>query len=281
MSATGGFVEADGLKLHFQEQGQGDPILLMHGWPTSAYLWRDLLPILGEHNRAIALDLPGYGKSDKPADASYSFRFFDSAISGFLDALEIETTSLAVHDIGGPIGLYWASEHPERVRRLALLNTLVYPRPSLAVIAFVLAARTPIVRSRLTSPGGIRFAMRFGVHDKDRLTDEDIAAYQEPFATKEAQRVLQKAGTGLHPGGMKQLSEWLGATDVPVRIVYGERDRILPDVAKTMRKVAADVPSDVEVTKLDDCGHFLQEERPEEIARLLSEFFRPAPPASA
>jgi len=271
----GEFIEVEGLRLHYQEQGKGDPILLLHGWPTSSYLYRNLLGTLAEAgHRAIAIDLPGFGHSDKPLDASYSFRFHDRVLTGFLDALGVERTSLVVHDLGGPVGLYWASRHPERLSGLALLNTLVYARPSLAVVAFVVAARTPGVRSWLTSQGGIRYAMRLGVHDKERLTDEAIAAYQEPFRTDQARKVLRKTATGLHPGGFKEIERWLPKAEIPVRIVYGKHDRILPDVARTMKKVSRDLPAEPEVTALDDCGHFLQEERPHDIAAILASFFR-------
>lgn len=270
----GKFVEVDGLRLHYREQGSGEPVLMLHGWPTSAYLWRGILGPVGEANRAIALDLPGFGLSAKPLEASYSFRFFDRAVNGFLDSLGIERTGLAVHDLGGPIGLYWASQHPERLTKLALLNTLVFARPSWAVVAFIASTRIPGIRSWLTSPAGIRFTMRHGVHDKSRLSDEAIRAYQEPFASKEARKVLRKAATGLHPGGLKQVERWLPSIDVPVRILYGERDRILPDVAKTMRKVAEQVPQ-AELSTLPDCGHFIQEERPDEIGEALARFFRP------
>jgi len=272
--APGKFVEVEGLRLHYLERGKGDPVLLLHGWPTSSYLYREMLGTLGEGNRAIALDLPGFGRSDKPLDASYSFPFHERVLQGFLDALGIERTGLVVHDLGGPIGLYWASRHPERLSRLALLNTLVYARPSWAVVAFVAGARTPGVRSWLTSPRGLRFAMRFGVHDKERLTEEAIAAYREPFQTKQARKVLLKSATALHLGGFRQIERWLPAAEVPVRIVYGKRDRILPDVARTMRKVSRDLPTEPEITVLEDCGHFIQEERPQDIAAILAGFFR-------
>jgi haloalkane dehalogenase len=266
------YVEVDGLRLHYLEQGSGEPVLMLHGWPTSSYLWRGIVPAVGEGNRTIALDMPGFGRSDKPLDASYSFRFFDRVLSGFLDAVGVERLGLAVHDLGGPVGLHWASQHPERVSRMALLNTLVFARPSWAVIAFVASARIPGIRSWLTSPAGIRFAMRLGVNDKSRLTEEAVRAYQEPFATEDARKVLRKAGTGLHPGGMKEVERWLPSIDVPVRILYGERDRILPDVAKTMSKVAEQVPQ-TELSTLPDCGHFCQEERPDEIGVALARFF--------
>ena len=228
---------------------------------------------IAERNRVIALDLPGFGRSEKPLEASYSFPFFDRVLGGALDALGAERASLAVHDLGGPIGLHWASQNPGRLRKLALLNTLVYPLPSWAVLAFVAALRTPGVRAWLTSPAGIRFAIRYGVHDKDRVTEETIRAYQEPFESEEAREALRRAGYGLHPGGFRTISKWLRTLEVPVRIIYGERDKILPDVKRTMRKVVKDVPSAVETTTLADCGHFLQEERPDEIGRLLAAFF--------
>jgi pimeloyl-ACP methyl ester carboxylesterase len=272
------FAQVDGLRLHYLEAGEGEPVLLLHGWPTSAQLWRNVIGPLAQGNRVIALDLPGFGASDKPLDASYSFRFHDRAISGFLDSLGIERIGLAVHDLGGPIGLYWASEHPERLSRLALLNTIVFAKPSWAVIAFVAAARLPGVRSWMASPAGLAFAMRLGVHDRSRLSDEAILLVQEPFADRDARKALLKAGTALAPGGMRQIEHWLQTIQVPVRIIYGARDRILPDVAKTMKRVAELVEVE-RVTVLEDCGHFLQEERPEEIGRQLAAFFG-AEPAS-
>ena len=269
----GKFAEVDGLRLHYLETGAGDPVLMLHGWPTSSYLWRRIVPIVGEGNRAIALDLPGYGKSDKPLDSSYSFRFYDRILSGFFDQIGVDRVGLAVHDLGGPVGLYWAAQHPERVTKLALLNTLVFSRPSPAVVMFLASARLPGVRSWLTSPAGLRFAMRLGVHDKSRLSEEAIAAYLEPFASDGARRALRKAGTGLHPGGLREIEAWLPRIDVPVTLLYGEKDRILPDVARTMRKVSERVPQ-AELSTLPDAGHFCQEECPEEIGEALSAFFR-------
>lgn len=271
-SAPGSFVEVEGLRLHYLEHGSGEPVLLLHGWPTSSLLWRNMIGPMAGRNRVIAVDLPGFGKSDKPLDASYSFRFFDRVLESFAGALRLDSVGLGVHDLGGPVGLYWASRHPERLRKLALLNTLIYARPSWAVIAFVAAARIPGLRSWLTSPSGLERAMRIGVHDKGCLSEEAIRGVQEPFRSADARIALRKAGTGLHPGGFREIERWLPTVEVPVRIVYGERDRILPDVGRTMRHVERDVGG-AEVTALPACGHFLQEERPAEIARMLSEFF--------
>jgi pimeloyl-ACP methyl ester carboxylesterase len=270
-------VEVEGMRLHFRELGEGDPVLMLHGWPTSSYLWRNVMDgVASAGRRAIALDLPGYGRSDKPPDASYSFRFYERAISGFLGALGVERTGLVLHDVGGPIGLYWASQDPQRLERLALLNTLVFSKLSIAAAAFVAAGKAPGIRSLITRQWFIAFSLRYGVNDKSRLADETIRAYQEPFQTREERLVLAKAGTSLHPDGLKTIEEWLPSVSVPVRLLYGERDRILPDVEATMRKVKELLP-EAELSTLPDCGHFCQEERPREIGAALGEFFADRP----
>jgi haloalkane dehalogenase len=265
-------VRVGGLTLAYRELGQGPPVLLLHGWPTSSFLWRGVMPAIARVNRAVALDMPGFGASDKPLDSSYGFEFFADALDGFLRALDIDAVGLAVHDLGGPIGLHWALHRPKRVTRLALLNTLVYPEFSDAVLEFVRACSTPELRERLTSPEGLEAALRLGLADEGKLTPEMLAGVREPFATDESRLALARAGIGLEPEGFAEIARLLPALRVPVRIVYGERDRILPDIGETMARVKHDLPQ-AQVTALPDCGHFLQEEAPERIGELLAKFF--------
>ncbi len=265
-------IDVDGLKIHYREEGQGEPVILLHGWPTSSFLWREVMGPLAETHRAIAPDMPGFGKSDKPLDASYSFRFYRRVLDGFVAALGIDRFGLVVHDLGGPVGLYWACQDLDRISKIACLNTLVYPELSWAVVAFGMACRLPGVRSYLTSQRGLRRAMRLGVADKSRLSDEAIRGVQEPFTSRQARKALLGAGTGLSPKGLREIAERLPGFTGPMRVIYGERDRILPDIAKTAARLKRDLPQ-TEITALPDCGHFLQEERPLEIGRLLGDFF--------
>jgi len=269
---TDGYIDVEGLRLHYLAAGEGEPVVLLHGWPTSSFLWRNVMGPIAEQRRVIALDLPGFGLSDKPLDVSYSFRYFDRVLESAMDALEIEATGLAVHDLGGPVGLFWACHHRERLRELAVLNTLIYPDVSWAVVLFVAACRLPGIRSLMASPFGLKMAMRIGVADRRRLTEEAIRGVQAPFESRAARTALLKAGCNLSPKGFKDLERLLPSLEVPVRVVYGERDRILPDVGRTMERVKRDLPQ-TQVTALADCGHFLQEERPGEVGRLLAEFF--------
>ena len=263
----------DGLRLAYREVGAGPAVLLLHGWPTSSFLWREVMPPIARANRVIAVDLPGFGGSDKPLGVRYGFEFLGRALDGFLAHLGIDQLGLAVHDLGGPVGLHWTLERPGRVTRLALLNTLVYPEFSEATKAFVHACMTPGLRETITSPAGLESIMRDGLADPGALRAEVLAAVQEPFQTTEAQRALADAGVGLSLKGFAQLARKLPALKIPVRVIYGAQDRVLPDVAETMTRVKTDLPH-ADVTVLPHCGHFLQEEAPAEVGDLLARFFR-------
>ena len=265
-------VTIDGRRLAYRELGSGPAVLLLHGWPTSSYLWREVMRPIARRSRVIAPDLPGFGASDKPTDLRYSFALFDTILDGLCGALQLESTALAVHDLGGPIGLHWALTRPGRVSKLALLNTFVYPDFSEVVIDFVRRASTPGLREQLTSPEGLTDLIRECVHDPNRITNEVLSNMLAPFREPAAREALALAALGLSRAGFQEIAKRLPELRVPVRILYGERDRALPDVAQTMARVRRDLPHAV-VTALPDCGHFLQEDAPQKVGALLAEFF--------
>jgi haloalkane dehalogenase len=236
-----------------------------------------MVPIAQTH-RVLALDLPGFGDSDKPTDG-YTFRFYREVLTGFLDTLGIDRVGLGVHDLGGPVGLSFAVHAPQRVAALALLNTLVYPKLSWAAAAFLLGCRLPLVRGYLTSPAGLKTAMKLGMARRDRLTQEVLDGVCRPFVTPEARKALGNTAVRLSPRGLAQIAERLPTLKVPVRILYGAADRILPDVAETMAQVKRDLPQ-AEVTVLPGCGHFLQEDDPDQVGALLAAFFAASLPAT-
>jgi pimeloyl-ACP methyl ester carboxylesterase len=265
-------VEVNGLDIAYREEGSGPAVLFLHGWPTSSFLWRNVIPAIARGNRVVAPDLPGFGASSKPLDVRYDFELFETVIDGLLAELDIEEVALAGHDLGGPIGVSWTLRNPERVPALALLNTLLYPDFDQTVIEFVNALSTPETRDRFTSAEGLEGVLKLGLAEDGNMTEEALAGVQAPFGDPDSRRALAAAGIQLRPERFTEIAAGLPSLGMPVRVIYGERDRILPDVAETMRRVARDVPR-ATVTALPDCGHFLQEERPEEVAELLGEFF--------
>ena len=265
---SSGFVKVDGLSIHYLTAGEGKPVVLLHSWPTSSYLWRNIMEPLARSRRVIAPDLPGFGLSDKPLDAPYTFDYHVGIFDSFLRKMGVERTALVVHDLGGPVGLLWAVRNPGRVSHLVIMNTLVHPDISFLMRLLILAARTPFIKDYLASPAGIAMTMKLGVGNKKVMTEEAIAAYQAPFAGKDARLVLLKTLTALRTGDLEELVQKLPSLEVSVYIIYGERDMML---ANEMKKLAEELPH-ARVTPLTDCGHFLQEEKPERLSELIGEF---------
>lgn len=263
-------VDLDGLTVAYRCFGDGPPVLLLHGWPTSSYLWRNVVAPIAEHNQAIVVDLPGFGESSKPTEG-YDFAFFDRVLDGFLEALGIDQVALGAHDLGGPIALHWGLHRPARLTRLALLNTLVYPEFSAAVIDLARTLASPDRRDTLTSPQGLAALMRLGVADPSTMTEDVIQAVQAPFVTAQARLALAAAGFGLRRSGFVEIARLLPTMRVPVRIVYGAQDRLLPDIAHTVDRLRVDLPH-AEITGLPGCGHFVQEDAPDQVGELLARF---------
>ncbi len=262
-----------GLGIHYRAAGEGSPVLLLHGWPTSSHMWRNILPRLAASGlRAIAPDLPGFGASDKPSEAPYTLDFHAEVIDGFLRALSVERTSLVVHDVGGPVGLLWAVRHPDRVDRLVVLDTIVYPRVALGMRALLAAMRLPGVDTLFTSPTGLSLVMRLGVVNRRMMAGDVLAGYLAPFATRQDRRTLCKALTSLRPDQFAEIARELRALrNVPTLIAWAEKDSFLP--ASEMRRLQRDLPHARAVT-LPGCGHFLTEDKPEQIGSLLTGFLR-------
>ena len=120
------YVEIHGSKIHYIDEGSGDPILFLHGNPTSSYLWRNILPYLVPHGRCIAPDLIGMGRSDKP---DLGYRFFDHSeyVEGFIDKLDLSNITLVIHDWGSALGFHYAMRHENNIKGIAFMEALVKP----------------------------------------------------------------------------------------------------------------------------------------------------------
>jgi pimeloyl-ACP methyl ester carboxylesterase len=266
-------VEVGGRNLAYREAGEGPAVLLLHGWPTSSFLWRNVMPAIARERRVLALDLPGFGASDKPTDVTYSYGFFTDAVGGFLDALEIDDVALGLHDLGGPVGVRFALDNLERVRAVALTNTLLYPEDMTDMLnQFVEGLQTPGVRESFTSAEGLEAALRLGTSNESSASAETIAGMVEPFGSDDDRLALAKAGAELEDDVTATLARDLPDLKVPVRVVYGKGDRILESIEETVGRIQRDLPQ-AEVTGLDGLGHYLQEEDPERVGELLAEFF--------
>lgn len=118
---THNYVEVEGSNLAYVEAGEGNPILFLHGNPTSSYLWRNIMPYVESRGRTIALDLIGMGKSDKPG-IDYTFQDHYLRLEGFIEALDLHDITLVVHDWGSVLGLFYAAQHSDNVKAVAMMD---------------------------------------------------------------------------------------------------------------------------------------------------------------
>jgi haloalkane dehalogenase len=265
-------LDVDGLTVAYVDEGVGPPVLLLHGWPTSSFLYRHITPVLARHHRVVVPDLPGFGASSKPVDRTYTFELFASVLDALVERLGLDDLGLVVHDLGGPIGVHWALHRPGRIWRLALLNTLLYPDFDPTVVEFVMTLADEDRRHELVSEDGLREVLRVGVSDPDALSDEALDGLTAPFTSAEDRQALAQAGFGLHPDGFAAIARLLPDLEIPVLGLYGADDKILPDVAETFEHVQRDVPH-AQIEAVPGAGHFLQEEVSSLLAERLAQFF--------
>jgi len=268
------YLGQDGLRMHYVDAGEGRPVLLLHGEPTWAYLYRKMIPpLVARGLRCIAPDYFGFGRSDKPTDPGwYSYDAHYVAIERLADELDLRDTTLVVQDWGGPIGFRLAVERPGRIARLVVLNTGIGARAPnedwLRFQAFVRRVGTEIVAGQL-----IRISL------VQPVDDAVIAAYDAPFPTPESKTgiVMFPAlvpTSSDHPSApaMLDVRERLRTWDAPALVLFSDSDPIFPRrAAETM---AALLPNAELAPPLRAAGHFLQEDRGEETAHQLLAFVR-------
>ncbi len=260
----------DGLQIYCRVEGEGPPVVLVHGWPTSSYIWRRLIDTLAASRRVYALDLPGFGRSDKPLDAPYTFTYFGRFIGGIIEAFAIEQTDLIVHDIGGPSGILWAVEHPQRLRKLVIVDAPIYtmktPLDRLSHVLF----HTPGIRSLLVSRWGLKKLFRMNVVDKTVMSDEVLEHYLAPFPETWHRRLLRKTILSPleQPNELADLAGRMAALQAPVAVIYGEADQLC---GAHMKRLGAELPA-AHVVALANCGHYIQEDCPDRLAREVVRF---------
>ena len=263
--------DVEGLRLHFVDEGNGDPVLLLHGEPTWSFLYRRIIGPLSARARVVAPDLPGFGRSDKPTDgAFYTYDRHVDSFTRFVEALDLTEITLVVHNWGGPIGLRFAAENAGRVARLVVLNTGIYsPSPRWPTPGF-LAWRNFAERTGLDLPVG--FIVQSGALTE--LSTQVIAAYDAPFPVPEAKTgaaefpLLVPLGRN-DPGAseMMRTRKALSGWDKPALVLFADTDRMFPPgVAKAMARL---LPTAGEPELLTGAAHFLQEDRGEQIGERI------------
>lgn len=276
------FVEVNGSKIHYVDEGEGDVMLFLHGIPTSNYLWRNIIPQLSKNVRCIAPDLIGMGKSDKP-DIKYSIFDHIKYIEGFIKALKLKNITLVMHGWGSVIGFHYAMEHPENIRALVFYEshvraTVRWDMLSLPVQQFasLFSDEETTYQEVMKNNFFINTALPTGIL-RD-LKDEEFARYREPFETEESRKPLLQYIRELPVGNgpddvvemMRDYSEKLKHSNIPKLMFYA-----VPGFITTIDTVkwAIDNLPNLEVRDLGEALHFVQETNPKLFSDELMDWY--------
>ena len=266
------YVEQDGLRMHYLDEGDGPPVLLLHGEPTWSYLYRKVIPELTPAARAIAPDYFGFGRSDKPlAQEAYTYDFHVRSIARLVEELDLRDVTVVVQDWGGPVGLRVATEHPDRFSRLVIMNTGIGGgrTPSDEWLRFrdwLQRLGTEIVPGRLVALSAVQ-----------PIAEEVVEAYSAPWPVPES-----KAGVLAFPGLVPispdhpDLAAHLAVRDAlsrweqPALVLFSDSDPIFSP--RHAERIAERIPGAGEAEIVEGAGHFLQEDRGEQIGRRIAQF---------
>jgi haloalkane dehalogenase len=265
------YLDQDGLRMHYLDEGDGDPVLFLHGEPTWSFLYRKMIPTLAPARRCIAPDYFGFGRSDKPTEREwYSYDRHVESIARLVESLDLRRITLVVQDWGGPVGFRLAVESPERIARLVVMNTGIGARAPgeewLRFQAFMRRLGTTIVAGQL-----VRLSL------VQPTSDTVIAGYDAPFPVPESRVGIVQfpelvATSSDHPSAPQMLAvrEQLRELDRPALVLFGDSDPIFSRRAAEV--MAALLPEAELDPPVEGAGHFLQEDRGELLAKRIAEW---------
>lgn len=276
------YVEVLDSRMHYVDVGEGDPILFLHGNPTSSYLWRNVIPHLSDQARCIAPDLIGMGKSGKP-DIEYTFFDHAAYLDAFIEKLGLENITLVIHDWGSGLGFHYARRHPENVKAIAFMEGMVKPFDSVdafppPVNMMFKQFRTPEVGWKMLVdqnmfieqllPGGVARGLR----------PEEMEHYRAPFAKPEDRKPVWQWPNQVPMGGepaevveaVQAYSEWLMETDTPMVLFTVEPGVLIPAETVAWCKEHID---NLQVIALGEGTHYIQEDYPHTIGQALAKWY--------
>ena len=286
------FIEILGSKLHYIDEGEGEPILFIHGNSGWSYVWRNIIPFVLPQGRAIAVDLIGMGKSDKP-EINYTFAEHYRYLEEFIEALNLHNITLVVHDWGSALGFHYASLHENNVKGIAFMEAFIppfFPVDNIKQMGTELANVFGAIKSSVlkNSPEGKKLVYEQNIFIEELLTsavlrdlsDAELAAYRCPYLEKPSRKPLFAWASQLPIEGdppeivalIGQYSKWLGKTPIPKLHFYASPGGSLnpPEVAQW---TAQHFPN-VETHYLGKGLHYMQEDYPEEIGKAIADWLR-------
>lgn len=273
--------DGSSLRMHYLDEGKGEPLLMVHGNPTWSFYWRKLVAELGQDYRCIAPDHIGCGLSEKPGDWSYRLQDHIDNLSQLITALDLHDITLVVHDWGGAIGFGAALKHPDRIKRLVVFNTAVFTGP---VPAEIRMCRWPIIGPLVIQGlnGFARIGLYRAIADRRRMDGAVGQGYLAPYNSW-ANRIAHLAFVRdiplepEHPtlGVINELDRRVSELNhLPTTFIWGERDFVF--TTAFLERFLTKFP-DSEVHVLPDAAHYVVEDAHETIVPIIRNFLERNP----
>jgi pimeloyl-ACP methyl ester carboxylesterase len=259
--------------MHVERYGHGGaPILLVHGFGTCSFLWRDIGPVLATANRtAFAIDLFGYGESDRPFDSQYGIAAQSDYLDRALTALRLSKATVVGIDLGGAVAMHLAYNRPERVERLVLVNPIAFddvPADDIKTMQRNTARfALRISRGVLGAAPLMRELLEKSVANQDNMPDPLLARYLAPYVGKEGLNHLLALARAVDDEDMAEVD--LTQLDCPSLIVWGDQD---PFVSPKLGDKLADVIPGSRLVRLPGTGRLVPEEAPDTLTNMILEF---------
>jgi haloalkane dehalogenase len=277
------YAEVYGSKMHYIDVGEGDPILFLHGNPTSSYLWRNIIPHLSGQGRCIAPDLIGMGKSDHP-DIPYRYDDQYRYVSGFIDALGIGSNlTLVIHDWGSGLGFRWAHEHEKSVKAIAFMEAMVGPltwasMPADFRMAFRMM-RSPGIGWLMIAVANMFIKKMLPDATHRKITPEAQNYYASAYPTVASRKAIRQWPLEVPISGTPQdnvavisaYREWLTKTPLPKILFHGKPGAIIK--AEELEWCQKNLPN-LQTVDIGDGIHFVQETNPMKIGTELAKWHR-------
>jgi len=262
------YLNVDGHRIAYLERGEGPPVMLLHGIPTSSLLWRNIIPELASGRRMIAPDMLNYGKSDKPRDADVSIQAQTRVLLGFMDALGIRRADIVAHDIAGGVAQILAVNHPERINRLVLADAVCFdswPIPEFKPL------QEPGAEEKI-SPQELEQMLRDflpkGLRDESAATPELADMIVEPWQGEEGKRAFFRNLRRLNPEYTLAIADELQHLPHPTLILWGRHDAFQkPEYAEKLKSTIPNAG-----IEWVDSAHWITEECPNDVAAILGRF---------
>lgn len=269
------YFDINGHKLHYLDEGQGETVLFVHGTPSWSFDFRNVIKRLSPGFRCVAIDHVGFGLSDKPEHYDYSVQNHSRTLEEFVRKKNLENITLVVHDFGGPIGLNFAIQHPEKIKNLVILNSWLWSSkedPDFIRLSRILKSPLlPFLYRYLNFSPRFILPQSFGDH---KISKHLLKQYTRPFAHK-----TERNGALAFARSLLNDQEWFeelwrkkeAVLTKPVLFIWGMKDPVIKP--RYLDKFISGFP-DSKVIRMETSGHFPQEEEPERVAEAIFDFLR-------